>query len=221
MASNGIFGKLPAHGDFVQRNLPSGFITPWDEWLQRAVHGAREVIGAPWLDYYLTSPIWRFAFSAGVLDAYVWAGILVPSVDSVGRYFPVTLAAPRPAGENPFSIMHENVGWYQALSDLAIEALQHSLPVDQVLMQFPAFLEPEAAVTCDTAAGEMISLRGSDTPAASYPQLLKKMTEKESSSFSLWWCGGSQHLMPTTMLCPGLPDPSAYISMLGAVEHHW
>lgn len=220
MLSNGIYGKLPAHGDFVQRNLPGGFITPWDDWLQRAVHGAREVVGEPWLDYYLTSPIWRFAFSAGVVDAHVWAGILVPSVDSVGRYFPMTLAASRPSGENPFSIMYENEAWYQSLSDLAIETLQHNLQVDEVLERFPLYTDSASAVTCDAGVGGMTVLKGGSVPTDSYAQLLNKLTKNNVSSFSLWWCGGSQHLAPTTMLCPGLPDPSNYISMLGAAENY-
>lgn len=221
MATKGIYGKLPAHGDFVQRSLPGSFVTPWDEWLQRAVHGAREVIGEQWLDYYLTSPVWRFAFSAGVIDAHPWAGILVPSVDSVGRYFPVTLAASRPATENPFSIMRDDASWYQALSDLAIEALQNSLPVDQVLEQFPEFPCASPAVNYESDADSIITLSGGDAPADGYPKLLDKLFEKEMRSFSLWWCSGSQFLTPTTKVSPGLPDASVYSSMLGALEFHW
>ncbi|WP_299594479.1 type VI secretion system-associated protein TagF [uncultured Microbulbifer sp.] len=220
MASKGIFGKLPAHGDFVQRNLPGSFITPWDEWLQRAVHGVREVIGEQWLDYYLTSPIWRFAFSAGVIDAHAWSGILVPSVDSVGRYFPVTLAASRPSTESPFSLMRDDT-WYQALSDLAIEALQHSLQVDQVLARFPELSSRPPAVTCEPQTDDVITLSGGSTPADCYPMLLDKLLEKDMRSFSLWWCSGSQHLAPTTKVTAGLPDASVYSSMLGAPEFHW
>ena len=51
----GFFGKLPAHGDFVERNLPSAAITGWDEWLQQAVAISREQLGESWLDTYLGS----------------------------------------------------------------------------------------------------------------------------------------------------------------------
>jgi hypothetical protein len=46
----GLFGKLPAHGDFVHRNLPAGFVNRWDEWLQHFVAATREQIGEHWLE---------------------------------------------------------------------------------------------------------------------------------------------------------------------------
>lgn len=221
MASMGVFGKLPAHGDFVQRNLPGSFVEPWDEWLQRAVHGSREVVGERWLDYYLTSPIWRFAFSAGVLDARSWAGILVPSVDSVGRYFPVTLAVPGPAGSNPFSCMRDESSWYQALSDLAIEALQSPLQVDQVIEQFPAMSGGGRPVSCAAESTGIFFLEGGGAPQDAYPQLLKRLIEESVDSFSLWWCAGTEYRESSTMLCHGLPDALTYRTMLGAPELHW
>ena len=53
MSEAGVYGKLPAHGDFIQRNLPSAFVRQWDVWLQHFVAGAKEKIGADWLDVYL------------------------------------------------------------------------------------------------------------------------------------------------------------------------
>ncbi|WP_231758724.1 type VI secretion system-associated protein TagF [Microbulbifer elongatus] len=229
MANKGIFGKLPAHGDFVQRDLPGSFITPWDEWLQRAVHGAREIIGEGWLDYYLTSPIWRFAFSPGVLDGQSWVGVLVPSVDSVGRYFPLTLAAAQPASVNPFTLMTDDRAWFQALSELSIEALQNGLLVDQVLERFPAWAgksvtQSQGHIALQSASDNsqgLISVSGGGDVEDAYPLLLETLMKPNASSYSLWWCAGSQHLNATSMLCPGLPDPSTYCSMIGAPEYHW
>ena len=93
----GLFGKLPAHGDFIYRDLPPSFINVWDEWLQGYVGSVKEQLGDAWLDVYLTSPIWRFAFGEGVIDENVWAGIMLPSVDRVGRYFPFSIATKLPA----------------------------------------------------------------------------------------------------------------------------
>ena len=36
-AIGGIYGKLPAFGDFVRRGLPSAFVRPWDEWLSNSI----------------------------------------------------------------------------------------------------------------------------------------------------------------------------------------
>ncbi|OGI58559.1 MAG: type VI secretion-associated protein, partial [Candidatus Muproteobacteria bacterium RBG_19FT_COMBO_61_10] len=37
MSGPGVYGKLPTHGDFIQRNLPSAFVRQWDVWLQHFV----------------------------------------------------------------------------------------------------------------------------------------------------------------------------------------
>lgn len=102
-ARPGFYGKLPALGDFVSRRLPRQFIEPWDQWLQSAIAASREQLGSDWLDVYLTSPIWRFGLGAGVCGTGAWAGVLMPSVDKVGRYYPLTLAVPVPEAQSlPF-----------------------------------------------------------------------------------------------------------------------
>jgi len=221
MAGVGIYGKLPAHGDFVQRNLPGSFTGPWDEWLQGALQGSREMVGAQWLDYYLTSPVWRFAFSAGVIDAHAWAGVLVPSVDSVGRYFPVTIAAPVPPKSNPFACIRDERAWYQALSDLAIEALQSALKVDELIDRFPNFAGRPASISRSQDRYGLVTISGVQLPGDDYPELLKTLMTDVAASFSVWWCAGSQHMAATSMVCHGLPDVSAYRHMLGAPELHW
>lgn len=221
MANNkGLFGKLPGHGDFIQRELPASFVTPWDEWLQRAVHGSRELVGESWLDYYLTSPIWRFALSPGVLDEQAWAGILVPSVDSVGRYFPLTMAVPA-EHSNPFALQLAAADWYRQLSDLAIEALQNALQADQLCERFPEPAYAQVADEVTVASATHIATGDSDGIAGSYPGLLNQLYRQQYASYSLWWCAGSQHLAPTTLLSPALPEPTLYCSMLGAQARHW
>lgn len=221
MTQKGLFGKLPGHGDFVQRDLPGSFVRPWDEWLQRAVHGSRELVGERWLEYYLTSPIWRFALSTGVLDQHAWAGVLVPSVDSVGRYFPVTMAVRLPGPGNPFDVQVRAEVWYSELSELAVNALQNALLADQVLEQFPQFPTLTQTITSIEVDDQLLKLRGESAIAGTYPQMLEHICKGQYPSFSLWWCAGSQFIAPTAMLSPGLPDPAEYCSMMGAPKFHW
>ena len=90
----GWFGKLPFLGDFASRRLPDSFIKPWDEWLQPGLAAARDAMGERWLDLYLTFPVWRFVIPAGLLGDANWIGVLLPSVDRVGRCFPLTICEP-------------------------------------------------------------------------------------------------------------------------------
>lgn len=93
----GWFGKIPAVGDFVGRRLPATFREPWDRWLQQSLVHARTRFGEQWDALYLTFPAWRFLAPAGCFDAGSWSGLLLPSVDQVGRYYPLTLAESWPA----------------------------------------------------------------------------------------------------------------------------
>ena len=89
----GFYGKLPINGDFIQRNLPSHFVHPWDQWLQENISAFQQQYQGDWLQHYLTSPIWRFFLAPGVIDDNAYLGIMAPSVDRVGRYFPMTITS--------------------------------------------------------------------------------------------------------------------------------
>ncbi len=78
----GIFGKLPATGDFVWRGLPDAFRKHWDFWLTRHI--------APLQRHGHVFPPGglRFRLPSGGRLA---AGVILPSNDSVGRLFPLSL----------------------------------------------------------------------------------------------------------------------------------
>src|SRR6185436_4475037 len=82
----GLYGKLPARGDFMSRRLDADFIAGWDEWLQRVMRESREALGERWLECFLSAPVWRFVLPAGMYSKPGWVGIMLPSVDRVGRY---------------------------------------------------------------------------------------------------------------------------------------
>ncbi len=91
----GFYGKLPAQGDFVVRNLPRAFVSIADRWMQDGL-GTLQSTSANWLKYYLVAPVWRFVLPQGVWNESAWCGAIMPSVDAVGRYFPMVAAAEMP-----------------------------------------------------------------------------------------------------------------------------
>ena len=48
------YGKLPAKGDFLSRNLPQEFVAAWDQWLQAGMHASREALGFPMVESVAT-----------------------------------------------------------------------------------------------------------------------------------------------------------------------
>ena len=119
----GLYGKLPSHGDFLRRRVSDVFVDVWDVWLQNGLAASREALGDRWLDTYLTSPAWRFVCTAGSCGAQAVAGVMVPSVDRVGRYFPVTLVWQLPDDAIPLRVMTRCHDWFEAAERLLIDTL--------------------------------------------------------------------------------------------------
>lgn len=115
----GWYGKLPSLGDFASRRLPPLFVEPWDRWLAGNLATWRES-DAAWLDAYLAAPPLRFALGVGVPfeESPGYAGVLMPSVDRVGRYFPLTVVRPRALDQAAAP-----AAWLEALEDLSVAAL--------------------------------------------------------------------------------------------------
>ena len=81
-ATAGLFGKLPGHGDFVDRGLPPAFRKLWDQWITRHI-APRQRDGARFPARGL-----RFRLVSGGATA---AGLILPSHDSADRLFPLSL----------------------------------------------------------------------------------------------------------------------------------
>lgn len=86
-----LFGKLPAHGDFVARGVGADVRDVLDEWLTAEMEQARLTWGEAFDQRYDIAPVWHFVDH----DDNGWSGgILCASADRVGRKFPLMLAAP-------------------------------------------------------------------------------------------------------------------------------
>jgi len=131
----GFYGKIPTTGDFVSRHLPRTFIEPWDQWLQESIAASREQLGDHWLNSYLTGPIWRFALSKGVCSNTAWIGLMMPSVDQVGRYFPLTLAIPVSDNDSCrlLFIADQEASWFAQAEDIALSALDQNNNLDSLI----------------------------------------------------------------------------------------
>ncbi len=120
----GLYGKLPRHGDYVRRRLPEGFAPRWSDWLGACMEAARAEFGREELDAaWPDMGAWRFRVATGLFGPWMPTGVLVPSQDSVGRLFPLTLLAPMPAAA-------PDAAWFEDLEALAEEAAAGDLDAD-------------------------------------------------------------------------------------------
>ncbi|MET0855918.1 MAG: type VI secretion system-associated protein TagF [Telluria sp.] len=210
----GFFGKVSSHGDFVARRLPPAFQDPWDAWLQAGVQASRKALGPGWLATYLSSPIWRFALGPGVCGPGGWAGVLMPSVDRVGRHFPLTLAA---VGAAPLDQLTQYGAWYARLEDLALSTLTEGFSLDSFDAELAALAPPQPAAAPvhrpAVLALDPVQPLG-DQLAAPTARLLAGIAAAALDGQSLWWTDGSARVAACLMVSRGLPSPEAFAGML-------
>ena len=223
--SVGLFGKLPAHGDFIYRDLPTNFINTWDAWLQGFVGSSQEQLGEAWLDIYLTSPIWRFSFSEGVIDEHVWAGIVLPSVDRVGRYFPFSIATRLSDGANPIDVIN-HMEWFESMESAALRALEGQLSIDALVDEInhkPLKYSSGyvAAAPTQHSVGTHITLDDDALPASALPSVLNGALKGLSPSYSVWSTQGSQYVEPCLFHTMGLPQMRGISALLDGQWEQW
>lgn len=207
-APPGFFGKVRSHGDFVARRLPPAFQEPWDGWLQACLLRSREALGERWLRLYLHAPLWRFALGPGVCGAQAWAGVLMPAVDRVGRYFPLTVAAPFGAVLSLRDCLGAGASWFEALEELALASLDEAF----VLAQFDAALLAVDPATAPRAAGAPWVAFNDD---ASIEGVLAGLGDRVGPACSAWWTTGGAHVMPGLAAWAGLPGADDFTTMMG------
>jgi type VI secretion system protein ImpM len=207
----GFFGKVTSHGDFVTRRLPPDMVQAWDDWLQPCIHASKQQLGGEWLRHYLTSPVWRFATSSGVLGQQAWAGVMMPSVDRVGRHFPLMVAAPALPGTPLLDWVRKAAAWYDDLEDLA----RGSLESDFVLEQFDQQLcASEAAMPAPLPLSNRPAYAAWRLPMQERDQVPQGIAELLLEGHSLWWSDGSPSVEPSMLVCQGMPAPDAFAAML-------
>jgi type VI secretion system protein ImpM len=208
----GFFGKLTSHGDFVTRRLPPSFVAPWDGWLQACMQGSREQLGARWLQAYLGGPIWRFALAPGVCDSQAWAGVLMPSVDRVGRHFPLAIASSA-AGDLPLQQwLAGGNEWFEQIEELALSTLDARFDFGRFDTALAA-MEGLPATAPQGKAGPLgwemqvgcVREAADAAPAVARAALFGQ---------SVWWTDGAEQVEPCVRLCRGLPAPAAFAAML-------
>jgi type VI secretion system protein ImpM len=128
-AQFGAFGKMPSLGDFFRLRVAQDFVTIWDSWVQAALLSSRQLLGDRYDDCYMTAPVWRFVLPPGLAGGAGVMGVLMPSVDRVGRQFPLTLVGPCSAASPLHDLAHQSPVLAE-LETLALAALSDDMTRD-------------------------------------------------------------------------------------------
>ena len=215
------YGKVASLGDFVQRRVPPECLQTLDAWLSTVMRDAREQLGERWLDIYLTAPVLRFAWAPGIIDSRWWFGLLMPSCDSVGRYFPLVIVQPRArAPEDRIALDHLEL-WYEHLAGAAMQTLNEGTDaletLEAALRDAPPWPTPGRAPTVktrETAHGDHLEL----PPDATLQQWLQGIAlrdlRRRLAGSTVWWRVTEDRSGDSVDVVQGLPDGSAFAALL-------
>jgi type VI secretion system protein ImpM len=234
----GFYGKLPSHGDFLRRRVSDGFVDAWDGWLRECLGASRTALGERWLNVYLTSPAWRFVCAPGACGPAPVIGLVAPSVDQVGRYFPLTLVAELPADVSLVTAASAT-GFFEAAERLVVETLatervdferfdRRVLELERELaaVAMPAglVLDPAAAaILTDSPQAWQLPLADSSDVSGAFEQLLSRHLEAKYRPLVMLWSDGSAVVEPCCLVVKGLPGPDFFPALLEGswVTHRW
>jgi len=204
----GWYGKLPGMGDFAHRRLPDEFRHPWDRWLQGGLNSRH----GDWTERYLQAPLWCFVLGDGVLGDSSWIGVLMPSVDAVGRYFPFTVAAPlawSPA-EIHGQVLARAQRWLRQAANAAVDGLEQDMDgtrFDALLLHM--FRDADASV--DAADADSDTEGQIDAPPDARDTAMLVLPEFNNSL----WFTDPQAEGGQGMSTHGLPEDEQFDALFG------
>ena len=137
----GFFGKIPCKGDFVGRGLPADFIKPWEAWANNALRGSRALLGGAWAEAWRQAPVWRFSLPGGACGPHAALGLVLPSVDRVGRAWPLVVAALFQGHVKP-ALPCRYRAFLEQIEDAAREAIATDVDPDRLAGKIAGFALP-------------------------------------------------------------------------------
>jgi len=216
----GFHGKLPVRGDFLTANLPRSFVDPWDAWLQAGIAASQAQLGERWLSIYLESPIWRFVLSPGACGPQAWAGVLMPSVDKVGRYFPLTIATELPDGPSVLETVTTATTWFERAEAIAMQALDDDgLDLDAFGRDVAALAEivPSGPRPSDGDAAPgvwSVPLDADASTGVALSTALDRFVVGSLEAYSVWWSAGGGSVRGQLWLAGRLPAADRFARFL-------
>jgi type VI secretion system protein ImpM len=204
----GFCGKLPSHGDFVRRRVPAPLLWRWEEWADAVTATIRRHLADDWPGIYVNSPIWRFAASAHCCGNRPFVGVMMPSVDRVGRYHPLSLLAALEPTACAASVALKSNSWYAEMEAVALSALEDEFRFDQFDARLAA-----ATIPSSSACAPFETARDGPFDRA-ISGALASILDAKSVPYSLWWTIDSDRQSPLCCSYVGLPTPEDFRDLI-------
>jgi len=215
-----LYGKLPAKRDFVAVAAPRPFLNIWEPWMQGGISASRQSLGKDWQNAFLTAPIWRFWLGADLCGATV-LGAFMPSLDGIGRYFPLTLFA---CADEGVAIAPPELDpqdqWFEAAENFLLSTLEPEATFETTSGELER-LPPPSDRAPPARSETMVALPQGVVAMARFRPLNElfesiRIADHASAyaAASFWWTIGGKGYEPLAMSGRRMPDPFLFTEML-------
>lgn len=212
MTTCAMFGKLPSKRDFVSYNMPRPFLDHWEEWLQASVAASRHTLGNRWQEIFLSVPVWHFWLGPRVYGTAV-TGALMPSVDGVGRYFPLSVCACEPSGmylaPPPSPGLDQ---WHRDCERFLLHMLEDNIEREpaEILDTFP-FPLVAPRLRADTSQRGGLTVWTGESSADATLQAMRMLDDDAANATRcLWWTDGGSGYQAQVVAIDGRPSPQLF-----------
>lgn len=229
----GWYGKIPVTGDFIGRRLSAAFRETWHGWLHEALQSAGRQLGNRWRDDFLSMPVWRFVLSPGLAAPAGYAGLLLPSVDAVGRCFPLTIASTLSTdGVDPVRTLFASQRWFEDMEKIALSGIEATAELEALDAAIAARPFPAQGLRRREASHDRTCSENSRTvciPLPSSPATSEASAEVRAAAGRLpgsraaWLAEPSEITGRSLVLCDELPAGERLCAMMNGrwLEHGW
>jgi type VI secretion system protein ImpM len=217
---NCLYGKVATRRDFIAVSAPPAFLSVWEPWLHGGISASREALRDRWTEYFLTAPIWRFWLGAEICGTPV-LGALMPSMDGVGRYFPLTFAV-LADGKDEFAPPEadERTEWFARVEDFLLASLDEK-DHEALLRQLSAVPAPTSSPGSASAGDDRLALDAScyTAPAEAgfvdaFARLRAAASADAAASSCFFWTLGGEGFPPRAISSLRLPSPQLFAALL-------
>ncbi len=216
-----LYGKLPTKRDFIALGASREFLNAWEPWLQSGVSASQATLGEQWQKVFLRAPIWRFWLGADLCGVST-VGAFMPSLDKVGRYFPLTLFACADQGATiPPPEIDAQDAWFKTAEDLLISTLDHETTFEAAVqnlgqLAMPVQTKPLSKSTADLflKRGATVAIQKDEPFTELFGSLRQADHDNIYSGTSCWWTVGGEDFSPMAFCAKRMPDPFLFAAML-------
>jgi type VI secretion system protein ImpM len=165
---------------------------------------------------------------------------MAPSVDRVGRYFPITVVAELPPDVNILALAFDGAAFFNQTEQLVLETLETERVdlerfdgqvtrlgelLTETQLSPSVALDPESAavLTEGPQTSWQLPIGSPERLASTLAQLLSHRLSGLYAPLSLWWTEGSPDVEASCLIARGLPRPERFAALLDGAwtRHRW